>query len=307
MYGRIARVAVRNGASSKLVTIDGLDVRFNIRKNCYFINDAKISILNPSRSVIKRYLSNISSLKDAAEKRPITLSVGWEDEGDAQPIFNGMVESAIPTIPPDVWLNMQCTSSFYDEEREVAVSIGSVDTASITIRDVLKKCEERFNDGIKDESTKYKLLIGAGPAFEKQVRSFTKQGKIRSVLMALAALNKDLVFINEGFRELKIVDRTTVRSNIVHEIDEGYGIIGMPRVNWPTVFVEIMMNPSIDVYQDVHLSVPSLDGEGQTVSGDYRILSVNYNGQLRSGGFSMTLELVPVAKEKESREKPSKK
>jgi len=307
MYGRIARVDVIDGDLGVPITIDGLDVKFNIRKNCYFITDATIEILNPSRDIIKQYLSNISSLKDAAEKRPIELSVGWEDLGNVKPIFKGMVESAIPTIPPDVWLKMQCMSSFYDDDKSIKVSIGSIDTESITVAEVIKEFEKRCNEGVDDANSKYKFTIGSGPAFEKKVKSFTKQGRIRNVLMELAQENKDLVFVNRGMREIEIVDRTTVQSGTVHNIIEGKGIIGMPRVNWPRVFVEIMIDPAIDVYQDVHLSVPTLDGDGQTISGDYRILSINYTGQLRTGGFSMVLELVPVNREKESKETPSKK
>lgn len=299
MYGRIAKVDIIDGDSGVPITIDGLDVKFKIRKNCYFIADASIDILNPGRATIEQYLSNISMLKDAAVERPIELTVGWKDLDNAKPIFSGMVESAFPTIPPDVWLRMQCMSKFYHDEKSFSISLGNVSNLEVEAWQIVDACVKAFNENRSDEP--YSITYVDGPALHKKISGFSRQGKPRVLLAEIAKLSRNLVFIYRSDRKMDVVDRTTYTPKKT-TIKEGNGIIGMPRVNWPRVFVEIMIDPSIDVYEDVQLEVPSLDGYAQQISGDYRIMSIEYNGQLRAGPFSMTLELCPLSVAKEDAE-----
>lgn len=294
---------------SKSWVADGLDVKFTIRKNCSFIADANISILNPGREVIKRFLTTHIQLQKSVDYRKIYLSVGWKDENDGNPvlIFSGQVMSSIPTIPPNVWLNMQCVSRFYADNNESHFNLGSIDGNKFGIKDIVMSCVESFNKH-NPPNYQYSIVLDSSFKDEKPQKAFTAKGTPRQILMKIAAQCKNIVFLYKSDTSILLLDKTTYTPK-KHTINYNSGIIGMPKVNWPNVYVEIMMHPEIDVYEDVNLQIPQLDGDGtgMVVSGEYRILEVLYKGQLRGGGFSQVLHLVPISEVKKDLEKEANK
>lgn len=314
MWEREAYVMMKTGEGAPPTKIEGLDIKFTIRKNCYFISDARIEILNPTRELQKQYFSHIGMLnEDTDNQRPIELYAGYKDgKGGAQKIFSGKVFSAFPSIPPDVWLSMECMSRFCTREDIITTSSGSVrgskivpidsQSGSISISDVINQIKTALNTTKpKGETDEYQIILdgnGSSPAFSTKVISFSRAGTARELLKEIHNLHPDLQVAIINDKTVKVFDRTLKHEVVEKPICAENGMIGLPRMNWPTVFVETMMRPDIDIYKDVELKVggtkfDKVSGKDmQFINGTYRVMSITYQGQLRDGRFSMLLELL---------------
>lgn len=327
-WNRQCYVEMRSAPGAAPQKIEGLDIKFNIRKNCYFVQDARIELLNPNRELQKQYLSHIGMLNETTDsERPITLYAGYESNGGAKPIFTGKVFSAFPSIAPDVWLTMNCMSRFLTDKNVKNVSLGAAQhkkliaqgaSSSITVKDIIERSIEALNQSLPQGEKKYTFTIDQGGSttlFKKNVTSFTGATTPRDMLKELAALDDDLEMSIEDTSEsyhVSFYDRTASHTKNQIGISMETGMIGLPKMNWPTVMVEVMMRDDIKLYQDIDLKVDGdqfvkkgADGM-QFINGTYRVMSITYQGQLRQGRFSMMVELLVINEARRSKTEAKK-
>lgn len=86
---------------------DGLDFKFDIKYAGDIAVTFKVGILGLGKETIQRLtVWNLAQAMSRARK--IAVYAGYEKDGLARPIATGIITQAIPTCPPEMWLNFDC-------------------------------------------------------------------------------------------------------------------------------------------------------------------------------------------------------
>lgn len=88
-------------------SVDGLDFKFDIKYSGDIAVEFSVGILGLSRETIQT-LTVWNYAQAISRARKIAVYAGYEKDGIAQPIASGIITQAIPTTPPDMWLNFNC-------------------------------------------------------------------------------------------------------------------------------------------------------------------------------------------------------
>ena len=86
---------------------DGLDFRFDIKYVADISVEFSVGILGLGRDTIQKLtVWNIAQAISASRK--IAVYAGYEKDGVARQVASGIITNAIPTSPPEMWLNFSC-------------------------------------------------------------------------------------------------------------------------------------------------------------------------------------------------------
>ena len=102
-------------------TKDSLDFRFSGEKTGSIYSSFTVGILGLSRNTINA-LTVWDTAKAIKRKRRIRVFAGYSDDSIANPIFDGFVMDAIPTNPPEMWLNFNCMKFFGKHDPVVGIA-----------------------------------------------------------------------------------------------------------------------------------------------------------------------------------------
>lgn len=87
--------------------VDSLDFKFSGEKVGDIYTSFSVGILGLSSETVNA-LTTWNPAEAMAVSRRIEVYAGYEDGSIANPIFGGIVVEAIPTSPPEMWINMKC-------------------------------------------------------------------------------------------------------------------------------------------------------------------------------------------------------
>lgn len=306
MFGRIARLTLDDGNKVRVYT--DLDIRFTVRNNCNFINDAKIDLLNPTREVLDAFTANDIMYRDSVEKRKVKLEIGWADEGSMTCIFDGVVWTAMPSsYPPDIWLSMTCIGFAYSDQgipvkgddQKIVITPSDVN-GELKFSSVIGK----LNDYLGGVGYKIQADV-QDDILNKTLKSFDSRNKIREMMQGIKAIDRNLELFDtvdkDGARTIVVKDRRKDGAAKIPSISSESGMIGLPRCNWPYYYVETLLRTDILLWSDVSVessfNVFYKKESGNIVgsmvnSGEFRVMGITYSGQLRAGKWSMTLDLL---------------
>lgn len=108
-YKRVGYVSIQ-GNDGKMHSYggnDGLDFKFSGEKYGSIYVNFEVSILGLNASTIND-LTVWNPAEAISASRRIEVYAGYENGGIANPIFEGIIIEAIPTNPPEMWLNFKC-------------------------------------------------------------------------------------------------------------------------------------------------------------------------------------------------------
>lgn len=106
-FKRTYELTITDEASGWSKTFTDLDIRFNIKRyKTQTAFKAEIGVLGLSHEDINRISVTATSMWYEAlrMRKTITLSAGYD--GNNSLIFKGFIVNAVPTSPPEMWLNM---------------------------------------------------------------------------------------------------------------------------------------------------------------------------------------------------------
>lgn len=109
-YNRIGYVEIadNNGRMIKYGgSNDGLDFKFNGTISGELCPKFSVGILGLSKETIE-YLATWNPAESLERMRRIKVYAGYDGDMLASPIFDGMILTAIPTQPPNAWLEFDC-------------------------------------------------------------------------------------------------------------------------------------------------------------------------------------------------------
>ena len=104
-------------------TFDGLNVNFNVSKQASEVTPyGRIVVANLTMEDVVNITTIVGTYTDVKKRKKVRLYAGYDD--DVGLIFEGDITSAAPiTEPPDVWMQIEATNGFFDNNRVVSKTI----------------------------------------------------------------------------------------------------------------------------------------------------------------------------------------
>lgn len=150
-WKRIGYIAIedRNGKMIKFGgSYDSLDFRFEGEKVGDIYPRFKCGILGLSMDHIQQ-LTVWNQAEAVKRARKIQVFAGYEKDGIANPIFEGFILTAMPTNPPEMWLNFDCLCSL-----DQAIPVDKEYVAVGTIKSIFKEIATILSLGCRWDSKK---------------------------------------------------------------------------------------------------------------------------------------------------------
>lgn len=132
-WKRIGYVEIENDDGSMVKyggSVDGLDYRFDIKYTCDIACQFTVGILGLGRDTIQK-LTVWNYAQAITRARKIAVYAGYEKDGLPRPIANGIITQAIPTSPPEMWLNFTCMIWGMDFDPKDPMTMTDTTTAEI--------------------------------------------------------------------------------------------------------------------------------------------------------------------------------
>lgn len=260
------------------VPTDGLDFKFDIEKIGSFYNKWKASILGLSLNTINK-ISVWNPQVAYSERRNIKIFAGYEGIIGQKLICNGTITNAIPSSPPEMWLNM--SGLLYIGDNRIISN-------SYKIRNKTKK--EIFEEMCKKIGRPFRYELA-----DDDIRGFqfTMEGMYGSLPVKYAQqfdvivyLDNDTLVATTKNAQFKKPDK----KQRINTIDIDHGLISIPQVSIKGAVIRTRMNDTYNINDWIDLKskmIPSANGL-------YIIIKKHHVGHLR--GDDWYTELTTIRK-----------
>lgn len=111
-------------------SVDGLDYKFDIKYSGDIACQFTVGILGLGRDTIQR-LTVWNYAQAITRARKIAVYAGYEKDGLPRPIATGIITQAIPTTPPEMWLNFTCLIGKMDFDPKDPMTMTDTTTSEI--------------------------------------------------------------------------------------------------------------------------------------------------------------------------------
>jgi len=296
----------------------GLDFKFKIDKPlaCACLN-ADISIMGLSLDHIHEITSWTAEGLAYARRNRIRVYAGYADssrtDNGEMLLFDGDIINAIPSSPPDMWVNIRARSGHYRMNHVVNKFFPNKDAPS-----ALKMTEDEIKEKFFDKEGRCKFTFPPKYLFEQCFKeigceckwdvkrkipdtekypgllvSGTEQDLVRmlyNVNRSKFALTEEIITEAEskdkaGMSRFVVSDASVDAGNPI-KVSSRDGMIGIPKVDFSGVQVTKFLDTSIERLGFIQLEskmIPSADGI-------YRIYEVIHEGHLRGQHWQTTMK-----------------
>lgn len=270
---------------SKVFT-DNISVKFYFEKfvgNAFF-GRGKVSIGGLDKTTVEKLTTICGEEQAKQERKQIKIEAGYEGKKQAL-IIDGTIISAVPTVPPDVWVECELINGIERNKKMKSISLkGEFDIKELAEAIALQlNLKNGVDCRIKNDSygkrfyqrkSKNVSFIGnAQRAVGLITQSYSfEKGDVFGVPKAYID-NETLVVDYSNFGRVESKQRTH------HKINKDNGMVGLPEISNAGTIANIttILNPEIMAGEIIDLEsymIPKANGQynviGITYTGDYR-------------------------------------
>lgn len=249
-------------------TFDGLNVNFNVSKQASEVTPyGRIMVANLTMEDVVNITTIVGTYTNVKKRKKVRLYAGYDE--DVGLIFEGDITSAAPiTEPPDVWMQIEATNGFFDNNRVV----------SKTIKDKtpIKNVAEQVSNWLK-------VPLQWMSTANKVVNLFSASGSAGQFIRKLNNLGDILAFKDE--EGLVILDMKDPKRGTTTEVSKETGMIGIPKADNNGIRIDVLLNHHLRLGQTINLKsglIPSINGK-------YWIYGLTHSGSLRDNEFVTTM------------------
>lgn len=278
-WNRIGYVAIED-RSGKMIKyggdIDGLDFKFTGTMNSDIYTEFEVGILGLSAEKIGE-ITVWNPEESTGRRRKIQVFAGYEKDGLANPLFEGFIYEALPTNPPEMWLNMKC---LVDGNKIIPVDEHKVITG--TPEEIFKQIGNELG-----KSTRWQVTKIDNKTKIKFDFTGSKLSLVRSFADALHITVTDIsdVLVADNFRPWL----NEVKDPIL--IDVEHGMIGLGAISIKGATIRSRLNGSIPIAGWVRLKSVIIP----KANGDYFVIKKKHVGHFRGDDWYTEVECVRKA------------
>ena len=260
-----------NGNNAK--RIDGLNVRFNISKTRGQVQGrARISICNLGRRDLEYLTTYMSPWVELQKRKKIQLFAGYE--GNTALLFSGDILKALPTQPPDVWLECEALGGYYNNLITESFTL----QGPITLKQIAQTLAKR-------QGLLFSCQADASVA-NQQVDNFCHTGGLTNSLKKLNELGLCVAWIEDGTLCLDAKEPEFKEGANMRVISEDSGLVGVPVPGPLGVDVTVLLDPSLKLGEPVEIRSSLMP----SINGVYWPYSLEHTGELRGNEWYTKLK-----------------
>ena len=263
------------------------DMKFDGLKYGDFYEGFTCSILGLSRNTIND-LTVWDVGKALKDKRYIEVYAGYTSSGNdmTAPIFKGYVMNAIPTSPPEMWMNFECIRAW--DKDDYVIGVEMMENASL--KQILKKVAEILNvsyddskswavNSVDGDEAKYRFNFSALKRYQLP-NAFAKQFNCRVV-------NNNGMIIAAEKRGWLI--QPTVNDIVGDPISQDNGLLGIGNIDIAGAKIVHRLNDNFPILSWVKLDSRLIESANAK---PYFVTSVRHTGHLRGVKWQTEIELI---------------
>lgn len=273
-YNRVGWIDIEGLMSTPV----GLDIKFDIVKIGDIYARFKASVLGLSTAHINQF--TVWNPADAvATQRQISVFAGYEQDAITTPLCKGFVFNALPTPPPEMWMNFDCMLSL---DGKIPVE-GEEPMYDKPIGEIFKKICSLMG-------VKY-LWLAKNVQEDKKGRFDFTGSRDRLFVRFSEAFNVTVVMGDD--KNVIVYDKrpwntTNPDPNRIRKINIDTGLLMVGSVTIAGATIRTRLNDSYSLMEWVRLEsllIPS-------ASGDYMVLKKHHVGHLRGEEWYTELTLI---------------
>lgn len=270
---------------------DNINVKFNYS---FYIGSAmygvgNISICGLDRLTLDQLISFASQSTVLKEKKLIKVEAGYGDKKAL--IIDGSIMSAIPTAPPDIWLNCEVINSYELQKQHITLTIDEGLTLQEYAELIAKTINVPLEMRIKDTNYLSKKMSGqsfGGDVF-KLVKTITRAFNFKSQDTEVYKYGRIASYL---VNNTLVVDYANLRNNDERTknpilISKDTGMVGLPEMSMAGELVNIttLLKPEIKTGDVLKLESEQL----KSANGLYYVQGITYTGEFRGTSWYSTL------------------
>ena len=310
---------IKSGVENiKWETIRGLDVKFDITHPIGSAeSEANISICGLSFERIMQLMSWSGEATAYSRCWMIRVYAGYGyNDDDADIIFEGVILTAMPTMPPDIWLNIYARSHYANRYQfftvDTSVFAGNTDRM-VTVKEALQVLCKAINasDNLDGEDTDIDQSIlnttkVALPVFSEAATYYNIESAIAKIcktnnLTYVKRIQPSLLTAID-FAPYLYANDYVPKPRL--KISAENGMIGIPKMRFEGIEVtSLLSNNEKDLRLDMfavnsRFAMPGMFGQNVAVEDNrqnkgvfdavYRCISIRYHGHLRGNEWFVT-------------------
>lgn len=267
-YNRIGHVEIEQ-PDGGYISYRGLDYKFDVQINGCTYSRFTVGICGLSRESLNNII--IWRSPNAYDNpRHIKVYAGYEDGGESL-IAEGGIFSAIPTTPPDVWVNIEACK--FLEKRVPAAHEASHEAK---FEEILKIVAELFNLDYLDETT----------SVDKEKKyDFDYSGSIERLPQKLADAFNIVVYEQDGVLIARDKGGEYKSPDEAIPIDTEHGLLAVSSVDYCKVSLTMRLNTIFELFTWVDLKSTRIP----QANGKYWVTNIRHTGQLRGEAWQTTI------------------
>lgn len=278
-WNRMGYVAIED-RSGRMIEYGGangaLDFKFNGEITADICPTFNVGILGLSLDTVNQ-LTAWNPAETYERKRKIEVYAGYEQDGISNPLFSGFVIEALPTNPPEMWLNFKCMMNINDSG---PVKSSDKDTEKRTL-------EEIWNEIAKANNVKARWEAKRVDKDKKVVFSFGGKSPRKLITEFMDRFNVLCVFI-DGVLVCKDDRPWQDPQNPVEIINTQTGLLGIAGVSVKGATVKRRLSDTTKCFDCVRVVSEIMP----KANGSYMILSKRHVGHFRGDDWYTELELI---------------
>lgn len=273
-----------------------LDVKFNYTR---FLGNGmhskgKISVCGLSRKAIDIYTSFYSQDVEVLKRKTITVQAGYSNEDKNKEtigtILSGTIVNALPSLPPDVWLNCEVINQYEAKLEKKNYGFKGTKTLDEIVSWAAKitglKVDNRLSKNDEYRKTKYSNFNFEGNKFDLVGRigaifydALAKKGSKAQRHNGITTYIEDDTLIVD-YQDLLQEEYDRNGTPLVASKDsEQLKLVGLPQPMWAgqAVSITTLLNPSIRTGQVIELKSDLI----KALSGYYYVFNITYTGEYK--------------------------
>lgn len=259
------------------------DMKFDGLKFGDFYSTFKCSILGLTREHINA-LTVWDKGQAIKRKRYLEVYAGYSSNGDDmnKPIFAGYVMNAIPTSPPEMWMNFECIRAW--DKDQCVTNVGTMRNASP--REILQKIAE-----ILELDFNLTSFMASSISWDKKEYSFGFSGKKKTQLTYDFAHQFNCICIDQNGTLIAADKREWLKAprHITREISQDTGMLAVGNVDIAGAKIVHRLDNTFALLSWVDVKsrlIPNMDAR------PYFVRSIRHIGHLRGEQWQTEIELI---------------
>ena len=282
LYGRVGHVEIEDANGNMLSyggSHDSLDFKFNVEETGDIYVEFSVGILGLGKDTINDLIT-WTPQQALSKRRLIRVFAGYDSTGEDM-IAEGIVWSAIPTPPPEMWLNMKCMK-FLDMKDSITEepAFGEKKTVGAVF--------EKIADILGLSS-----LWEANDELYKKESNFQFMGLTKDMLATKFKKEYDVIVYQESGM-LVCIDRygEYQTPQPKEEISPMNGLIQLSEVGIVGAKIVTRLDDRFSLYSWLHLDSWLME----KVSGDYLVISKKHTGHFRGEEWQTEFDTLRAVK-----------